>query len=332
MEITKISFNNKIYDIVDKKALSLIDSLKSSLKTMNDAFAMLNNKLVSLSKPNLEVIEDFKGGTELNDSSKDYKVSDVVLNEATSITGNSISIENASVNASEMISETKKSPISINAKDVEISNMIIEGEFNQPLQGNTVISINNTEFVNIKDTTFDGTNMYNGIEIGLSNSEYVPKNIMIDNCKFLNKFTHNPISVFKIQNGGTITINNCYFENPICLFRFTNGTNSSNITINFNNCEVGNIINNKPSPSGGLICLQDHLSKTEPEIYETNMFAPNKVTINLNNLYLNGNKLVSDVESICGEGLEKIFVCANAKTTGGYVVSDLQYYPTININ
>lgn len=305
-----------------------LENAKVTLLTMTDKFNMLNSKFETLSKSNVEVVSDFTGNDTLNDETKDYEIVNPSLTVPSTILGKSVNIVNATiVPASAMTSEVKRSPISIKARDININGIKVTGQFDTNLNSNAVVSVNEGEFIEVKDAVFDGTNFYNGFEIGLNNDEILPKNVIFDNCRFLNYFTHNAFSVFRMQDNATITLNNCYFEDIVGVMRISNYTNAKNITININNCVLDKVNNNI-----GLILFQDSQNKTSEEFYETNRFGNGKFTVNINNLIANGQKVTSD--TTIGAGAASCAINVYAKKIGylSYNEDNKQYFPTVNFN
>ena len=126
---------------------------------------------------------------------------------------------------------------------------------------------------------FDSNNVYNGIEIGLR-SEILPKSILFENCQFLGKFSNNAILIFGTQDNAVININNCYFEDLSNPFRLSNRLNVK-CTMNITNCKIDKWDVN--SPWQGMLLMQDYTSGDADKANENNLFAPEKVTINVIN-------------------------------------------------
>lgn len=324
-EAHKIAYLDDL-SVVDD-TVSEVDTLKATIATMEAKFAMLNNKYQELSKTDVEFKTDFNGGDELSNVNVDYVIETPALTAPAKIVGKSVELKNASIiPASAMESSVKRSPVAIEAKDVKVDGLVVTGSFDTNLNSNAVVAVNNAAFVEIKDAVFDGENFYNGIEVGLaSNSTVLPKNIVFDNCHFKNYFTHNAFSVFRMQNDATITLNNCRFDDIVGVMRITNSTNAKNITININNCVLDSIEHNI-----GLILFQDNVSKNASAFYETNMFGDGKITVNINNLIANGEKVVSDLVGL-GAKPCAVNVYASGVKYLSYTEENKKYFPIINI-
>lgn len=187
--------------------VSDVAGLSNTLEALNATVQILQSKVDVLTKTNTEVVSVDGSAGELKDSSKDYIVSGSI-NENAEIVGKSISLKSIKV--------SDNARLKLNAGDVEAKDLNISGSFPKA-NGNTVISVNNAEFIVFKDMVFDASEVYNGIEIGLASNSVLPKNILFDNCKFQGEFSNNAILVFGTQDNAIITLNNCYFEKSVML-------------------------------------------------------------------------------------------------------------------
>ena len=203
-----------------------VAGLSNTLEALNATVQILQSKVDVLTKTNTEVVSVDGSAGELKDSSKDYIVSGSI-NENAEIVGKSISLKSIKV--------SDNARLKLNAGDVEAKDLNISGSFPKA-NGNTVISVNNAEFIVFKDMVFDASEVYNGIEIGLANNSVLPKNILFDNCKFQGEFSNNAILVLGTQDNAIITLNNCYFEKISNALRLSNKSNASGVVVNINNC------------------------------------------------------------------------------------------------
>ena len=297
-----------------------IISLNATDNLLASKIAVLEEKLEKLSKTAVENVE-LNGESEATFSgeSKDYIISGEET-KSTAITGKTVKLDNLSI--------SNNARTTINASDVEIKNVNISGEFPKD-NGNSVVNINNAEYIVIRDMVFDSSNVYNGIEIGLS-SETLPKSVLFENCRFLGKFTNNAILIFGTQDNAVININNCYFEDLSNPFRLSNNTNVK-CTMNIINCKIDKWDVN--SPWQGMMIFQDYTSGDADKANTNNLFAPEKITINVVNTIGPNNKKItmpSDISTICGTGDEKqlFYVWDNYRNLVSY---DKSKYPTINI-
>lgn len=304
--------------------VSDVAGLSNTLEALNATVQILQSKVDVLTKTNTEVVSVDGSAGELKDSSKDYIVSGSI-NENAEIVGKSISLKSIKV--------SDNARLKLNAGDVEAKDLNISGSFPKA-NGNTVISVNNAEFIVFKDMVFDASEVYNGIEIGLASNSVLPKNILFDNCKFQGEFSNNAILVFGTQDNAIITLNNCYFEKISNTLRLSNKSNASGVVVNINNCTVDQWETRAPW-QGFLIC-EDYTNKTEEEVNANNLFGDGKITVNFNNLVHAGVKInPADPASVCGTKNESqvVMVCQDAVTgpEGDYCLSyDAAKFPVVS--
>lgn len=304
--------------------VSDVAGLSNTLEALNATVQILQSKVDVLTKTNTEVVSVDGSAGELKDSSKDYIVSGSI-NENAEIVGKSISLKSIKV--------SDNARLKLNAGDVEAKDLNISGSFPKA-NGNTVISVNNAEFIVFKDMVFDASEVYNGIEIGLASNSVLPKNILFDNCKFQGEFSNNAILVFGTQDNAIITLNNCYFEKISNALRLSNKSNASGVVVNINNCTVDQWDTRAPW-QGFLIC-EDYTNKTEEEVNANNLFGDGKITVNFNNLVHAGVKInPADPASVCGTKNESqvVIVCQDAVAgpEGDYCLSyDAAKFPVVS--
>lgn len=304
--------------------VSDVAGLSNTLEALNATVQILQSKVDVLTKTNTEVVSVDGSAGELKDSSKDYIVSGSI-NENAEIVGKSISLKSIKV--------SDNARLKLNAGDVEAKDLNISGSFPKA-NGNTVISVNNAEFIVFKDMVFDASEVYNGIEIGLASNSVLPKNILFDNCKFQGEFSNNAILVFGTQDNAIITLNNCYFEKISNTLRLSNKSNASGVVVNINNCTVDQWKTRAPW-QGFLIC-EDYTNKTEEEVNANNLFGDGKITVNFNNLVHAGVKInPADPASVCGTKNESqvVMVCQDAVAgpEGDYCLSyDAAKFPVVS--
>lgn len=304
--------------------VSDVAGLSNTLEALNATVQILQSKVDVLTKTNTEVVSVDGSAGELKDSSKDYIVSGSI-NENAEIVGKSISLKSIKV--------SDNARLKLNAGDVEAKDLNISGSFPKA-NGNTVISVNNAEFIVFKDMVFDASEVYNGIEIGLASNSVLPKNILFDNCKFQGEFSNNAILVFGTQDNAIITLNNCYFEKISNTLRLSNKSNASGVVVNINNCTVDQWETRAPW-QGFLIC-EDYTNKTEEEVNANNLFGDGKITVNFNNLVHAGVKInPADPASVCGTKNESqvvmVYQDAVAGPEGDYCLSyDAAKFPVVS--
>lgn len=309
---------------VDARIQEVVAGLSNTLEALNATVQILQSKVDVLTKTNTEVVSVDGSASELKDSSKDYIVSGSI-NENAEIVGKFISLKSIKV--------SDNARLKLNAGDVEAKDLNISGSFPKA-NGNTVISVNNAEFIVFKDMVFDASEVYNGIEIGLASNSVLPKNILFDNCKFQGEFSNNAILVFGTQDNAIITLNNCYFEKISNALRLSNKSNASGVVVNINNCTVDQWETRAPW-QGFLIC-EDYTNKTEEEVNANNLFGDGKITVNFNNLVHAGVKInPADPASVCGTKNESqvVMVCQDAVAgpEGDYCLSyDAAKFPVVS--
>ena len=309
---------------VDARIQEVVAGLSNTLEALNATVQILQSKVDVLTKTNTKVVSVDGSAGELKDSSKDYIVSGSI-NENAEIVGKSISLKSIKV--------SDNARLKLNAGDVEAKDLNISGSFPKA-NGNTVISVNNAEFIVFKDMVFDASEVYNGIEIGLASNSVLPKNILFDNCKFQGEFSNNAILVFGTQDNAIITLNNCYFEKISNALRLSNKSNASGVVVNINNCTVDQWETRAPW-QGFLIC-EDYTNKTEEEVNANNLFGDGKITVNFNNLVHAGVKInPADPASVCGTKNESqvVIVCQDAVAgpEGDYCLSyDAAKFPVVS--
>jgi len=301
-----------------------VNDLKSNIPILSAKVELLESKVDNLEKSNSEVVETYDGSQELNDKAKVYSISNANITNSPSITAKSVILNDSTL--------TNNARMQIKAENVNINNLQVTGDFPKSTS-NSVININDTENIIFKDMTFNSSNVYNGIEIGLSSdNSKLPKNIIFDNCRFEGSFSNNAILIFGTQNNATITLNNCYFEKVSNALRLSNKSNASGVTVNIINCTVDEWDSNTLW-SGFLICEDYTNTESEAQAEEANLFSPEKIKVNFINLIHNSEKILpSDIVSVCGSKDENqvVVVCIDAIQGSDYCINyDANKFPTI---
>lgn len=292
--------------------------------------SMLESKVNDMSKPNILEVTNIEGN-KLNDITKDLVVSNVTINEKTTIKGKTVTINGLQTNGDD-------NRLVLNGNDVSVNKMQVEGTFDKS-KGNAVVVVDGANYVTIKDSTINPSNAYNGIEIGLSAIEKnAPKNITIDNCVFGDGFTNNAILVYKTTNNAIINITNCTFEKISNLLRLSNSTNANGVTVNITNCVIKEFVKNYNEKGEidysyqGLVLLQDYTSKQE-NVDENNLFGNEKIKINISNVTTLDGKIVSpkDVAEVLGCGCKKQIAYIYRNADKKVLEYNEQFYPKFNI-
>lgn len=302
--------------------LSDYENINNIVNSLSTNVEMLQMKLDDINKSNIEIVEITNDVMpEMTDVTKDYIISGDI-NTTANISGKSIKLNNVSI--------SNDARLNLNAHDIEIRDLNLNGDFPKT-NGNSVVQINNAEFVLFKNIVFNSNNVHNGIEIGLlKTATQQSKNIIFENCQFKGEFANNAILIFATDNNSVITLNNCHFDKVSNALRISNRTNSKNVVININNCTIDGWDSNPEYQ--GFIIFEDYTNKTEEDVNANNLFAPEKITVNINNLTYQDKKLVpTDIASVCGTANENqiIYVYANAI---GLIAYDSNKYPNISFN
>lgn len=299
--------------------------IKSDILSVISRLNQLEDKLSQINKTNIEpVVIEGTPSKELDDQSKDYKISgNFTSGTSINISGKSVQISNTEITDNTRLSTIAK-------EDIDIKSTNVSGDFPKN-KGNAVVKLDGSGYITIKDMTFN-SNLYNAIEIGLNNSVEPVKGVLIDNCKFLGKFSNNAILIFGTQNEAVININNCYFENVSNAIRLSNKTNVK-CTVNITNCKCDHW--DTSSPWQGFLICQDYTSGSSELEELNNLFSKDKITINVSNLIGPNNTVLKnpeDMSSICGTlDSNQVFYVWNSKG-GSIPYGDGSRYPKININ
>ena len=152
------------------------------------------------------------------------------------------------------------------------------------LQSSDSVVINN---VILTEEACAGTR-YNAIEIDLDN-KVGARYIDIDGLNIEGELINNGILIFNVQDNAVINIKNVHMKkcsNPI---RFSNGLNAKNVTINIENMTIDEW--DSTEAWRGLLILEDYTSENAEQAYERNLFAKDKITVNIKNLVHAGVKV-----------------------------------------
>ena len=304
--ISEYTVNN----LIDEKLITV----NNAITLLNDKVSILENKYSMILKENSESIADFAGGDTINDATKSYSVSNANIESNSTINAKNIVLDDSTL--------SNNARLKVNSNNIEANNLNISGDFPKE-NGNSVISLNDAEYVVFKDMTFNSNNVYNGIEIGL-NSEKLPKNILFENCKFEGTFLNNAILVFGTQNNATITLSNCSFDKLSNALRLSNKSNASGVTVNIINCSVNQWEETNKEFGGFLIC-EDYTSDAS-SVDSNNLFGDGKITINFMNLIHKGEKVIySNASRCCGTKDENQVVYVYADNVGFVNYSENKY-------
>lgn len=195
------------------------------------------------------------------------------------------------------------------------------------LQSSDSVVINN---VILTEEACAGTR-YNAIEIDLDN-KVGARYIDIDGLNIEGDLSNNGILIFNVQDDAVINIKNVHMKkcsNPI---RFSNGLNAKNVTINIENMTIDEW--DSSEAWRGLLILEDYTSANAAQAYERNLFAEDKVTVNIKNLVHAGQKVMpTSDEEIFGynEGriIFRVLDNVDGNNTNIYSAETRGMYPTV---
>lgn len=223
---------------------------------------------------------------------------------------------------------------------VKLENVKFTAPYERVREGDSVryncgINIQSEDSVIISNVTLTeeacaGTR-YNAIEIDLDN-KVGARYIDIDGLNIEGELINNGILIFNVQDDAVINIKNVHMKkcsNPI---RFSNGLNAKNVTINIENMTIDEWDGSEAWR--GLLILEDYTSENAAQAYERNLFAEDKVTVNIKNLVHAGQKVMpTSDEEIFGynEGriVFRVLDNVDGNNTNIYSAETRGMYPTV---
>ena len=223
---------------------------------------------------------------------------------------------------------------------VKLENVKFTAPYERVREGDSVryncgINIQSEDSVIISNVTLTeeacaGTR-YNAIEIDLDN-KVGARYIDINGLNIEGELINNGILIFNVQDDAVINIKNAHMKrcsNPI---RFSNGLNAKNVTINIENMTIDEWDGSEAWR--GLLILEDYTSANAAQAYERNLFAEDKVTVNIKNLVHAGQKVMpTSDEEIFGynEGriIFRVLDGVDGNNTNIYSAETRGMYPTV---
>ena len=179
-----------------------------------------------------------------------------------------------------------------------------------------------------------GQDGYNAIEVGLGTGK-TPNNVTVQNLDVTSNLTNNAVLVFATQDDATITIKDCHFASVSNVLRVSNRTNATGVTINIENVTVDHW--DSDPDWAGLIIFEDYVNRADTVATE-NVFAPEKMTVNIKNLVYDGKKVTiptGGLKEIVGSRDENqvLYIWNNYEAPDGFVPyeGNENRYPVINI-
>lgn len=313
---------------LDTRATNIdLNSLLNRLNTLED-------KVLDLQAANQTEATVDTGAIIVPEGATDVKVSGTASNPVAISEASTVTAETLSINHMDATSTADNlACFVLNSDEVTINNTTFAGEYiSSTEKSKNMLYVKNTETaeeasVVMKNTTITADSLgYNCILIDHTNL----KSVTIDNVDFLGTLNNNAISVFEMNDNGVINISNCDFNVVSNVFRFSNRGNNKNIVINISNCTCNQW--ESYADYAGIICLQDYTSKTVDEAVSANLFAPDKITINISNFVYNGVRMTKDdIANVCYVFRDIENKTDSSKGNYRYSEDNLYMFPTINI-
>ena len=276
----------------------------------------LSKKIEDLKSLDYEIVELYDGSDPYYaNEQKSFMLSGSVTT-STKVVGENITLDEATVYSSSVEFTS--------IQDITIKESTMQGTVYKAVS-NAMVKLHADDYISVRDCQIIPETAYNGIEIGLTTG--LAKSVIIDNVNFDGTFSNNGISIFGMDEGGVVTISNCYFKKVSNLIRLSNRTNT-HWTINLINCVCDEW---ETGEYAGMILLQDYTSGSAAAADANNIF--NKITINIQNCTKpDGTKIqpVEDLSTICGtkDNNQIIYMWDSWRLHTPYHVDR---YPVINI-
>ncbi len=242
--------------------------------------------------------------SKLNITGNEVKIQDVKLNNTVTVTGENVLLDEVEITGFDTgYSNSKPSGVSL----IKVNS---DGPFT--LTNSTISKVTGTAYnliniatpekIVIENNTFgtgtdDLTGIYNLIEFSQSQDKAVKDGTIIRNNVFNSKAGNNVISMFNIEDGATITIENntfAYSGNALRLSNYFNTSATFNIYDN-------TVLDGSNDAWGGFICFQAVGSSAPAHADE--YFA--KYTINVKNLVGTDGNVINTVEGT-GTGANRV--------------------------
>ena len=300
----------------DTEVKSDINGINGTILTLLDKIAILQEQLNNIKFAAAETVVTIEGG-KVNEPDEDVIISvPETQTTNTTITGKSILVKDYTY---------EDSYVKFTAtEDVDISNLDNSGTLPKSVS-NAQVNINTEGYVKITDSELN-QNGYNAIEIGLSKPS---KSIVIDGVTFGGNLTNNAISIHDTEDGAVVTISNCTFVNCSNPIRLSNKSNV-HVTVNIVNCEFTQW---EAGMYAGMLFCQDFTSTTNEAALENNLFAPEKVTINVVNCTHAGQKIMfSDPSEVCATGDDNQIFYVYYNKGGLIAYGDGSRFPRITVS
>lgn len=357
-EINGTDTLNTMINSVDKIKLVQYSEYSSKVFALQSQIDVIMNQL----SDNFVAIEGQEMPSTIDDATKSVIAVDKVFNTSkpegapegrkvagiNNITAKDIVFDNISTSDDE---NADYQVIRLNAENITFTNseMNVEGKItnynpstNKLTYINTQLSINKASNIVINGLKYNANQGYNGMELGLSDTEPKIKTVTIENFNIDGEMTHNIFNIFSFADNAIVNINNCHFTNAWGVLRISNKFNNKGLVVNLTNVTVDNTTCDSTKYNPGLIILQDYINPDLATMQSENPFGGDKVTINLTNVSYMGEKITSDmnigapVPLAEGQTVKEKLTIASVygpKTGGSYIDKNKypELYPIINV-
>jgi hypothetical protein len=307
--------NGKVITVVsttDKQQNAELDLLKAEIKALK--FEVGGGQIVTDSTVEVITVKD-----NIDASGKDVIIEKTTtpIDKKIAVTGKTVVVKSAEIDNKGLVTLTSD-------ESITVDNLTTTGDLPKTVS-NAPISMNPVN----GEVLFTGGNIgqtsYNCIEIGLA-ADSVPTNITVKDTTIAAVLSNNAINIFNTADGAVIDIIGCTIKkcsNPIRISNKNNGK----VTLNITDCEFTEWDNSTSVDANGetiydwagMIICQDYTSGSETAAKEANLFAPEKVTINIKNCTKNG-VLIKEEDFTVGTFKEnQILYVWNAYADGGKI-------------
>ena len=233
--------------------------------------------------------------SKLNITGNEVKIQDVKLNNTVAVTGENVVLDKVEMTGFDTgYSKPKPSGVSL-IKVASDGPFTLTNSTISKVTGTAynLINVATAEKIVIENNTFgietgDLKGIYNLIEFSQAKNKAIKDGTIIRNNVFNSKTANNVISMFNIEDGATITIENNTFAYSGNALRLSNYFNTSATFNIYNNT----VLDGSNDAWGGFICFQA-VGKNAPEHAGT-YFA--KYTINVKNLVGTDGNVVNTIE------------------------------------
>ena len=233
--------------------------------------------------------------SKLNITGNEVKIQDVKLNNTVAVTGENVVLDKVEMTGFDTgYSKPKPSGVSL-IKVASDGPFTLTNSTISKVTGTAynLINVATAEKIVIENNTFgietgDLKGIYNLIEFSQAKNKAIKDGTIIRNNVFNSKTANNVISMFNIEDGATITIENNTFAYSGNALRLSNYFNTSATFNIYNNT----VLDGSNDAWGGFICFQA-VGKNAPEHADT-YFA--KYTINVKNLVGTDGNVVNTIE------------------------------------